>query len=120
MKKRMYRARRRMNRVITELSHALLMAGGQEIDLHLSREEGGLRLHLEGDFQAEHQTAMERMAKLLQPLVRDPALVETYGELTGEDQYTEQGEIALVGQMLDESRVVVEPGRVKMELYLAY
>ena len=63
---------------------------------------------------------MERMAKLLQPLVRDPALVETYGELTGEDQYTEQGEIALVGQMLDESRVVVEPGRVKMELYLAY
>ena len=119
MKKRMYRARRRMNRVISELSHALLMAGGQEIDLHLSREEAGLRLRLEGDFHPEHQQVMERMAKLLQPLVRDPALVETYGELTGEDQYTEQGEIALVGQMLDESSVV-EPGRVRMNLYLAY
>ena len=46
--------------------------------------------------------------------------METYGELTGEDQYTEQGEIALVGQMLDESSVVVEPGRVRMNLYLAY
>lgn len=120
MKKRMYRARRRMNRVLSELSHAMLMAGGQEIDLRLTREEAGLRLRLEGDFQPEHQEEMERMAKLLQPLVRDPALVETYGELTGEDQYIEQGEIALVGQMLDESRVVVEPGRVKMNLYLAY
>lgn len=120
MKRRMYRARRRMNHVISELSHALLLAGGREIDLRLVREDDGLRLRLEGDFSPEHQRSMEHMAKLLQPLVRDPALVETYGELTGEDQYTEQGEIALVGQMLDESRVVVEPGRVKMELYLAY
>ena len=60
------------------------------------------------------------MAKLLQPAVRDPALVETYGELTGEEQYAEEGEIALVGHMLDESRVTVEPCRVKMNLYLAF
>lgn len=120
MKKRMYRARRRMNRVISELSHALLMAGGQEIILRLNREENGLRLRLEGDFDPENQHTMERMAKLLQPLVRDPALVETYDELTGEDQYTEEGEIALVGQMLDESKVTVTAGRVKMNLYLAY
>ena len=120
MKKRMHMARRRMNHIISELNHALLLAGGREIDLRLVREDDGLRLRLEGDFSPEHQRSMEHMAKLLQPLVRDPALVETYGELTGEDQYTEQGEIALVGQMLDESRVVVEPGRVKMELYLAY
>ena len=120
MKKRMYRARRRMNHVVAELSRALLMAGGTEIEMRLTREEAGLRLRLEGDFEPEHQRAMERMAKLLQPLVRDPALVETYGELMGEDQYTEQGEIALVGQLLDESRVVVEPGRVRMNLYLAY
>ena len=63
---------------------------------------------------------IERMASLLQPAVRNPALVETYWELAGEDQYTSDSEMALVGQMLDESRVVVEPGRVKMELYLAY
>ena len=120
MKRRIYRARRRMNQVLSELSHAMLMVGGREIHMHLSREEAGLRLRLEGDFQPEHQEDMERMAGLLQPLVRDPALVETYGELTGEDQYTEQGEIALVGQMLDESSVVVSPGRVRMDLYLAY
>ena len=120
MKRRMYRARRRMNHVISELSHALLLAGGREIDLRLVREDDGLRLHLEGDFQAEHQTAMERMAKLLQPLVRDPALVETYGELTGEDQYTEQGEIALVGQMLDRAQVELAGGQVRMDLYIAF
>lgn len=120
MKKRMYRTRRRMNHVVSELSHALLLAGGREIDLHLSREEEGLRLRVEGDFSPEHQSAMERMARLLQPVVRDPALVETYDELTGEDQYTDESEIALVGQMVDESKIVVEPGRVRMNLFLAF
>lgn len=113
MRKRIYRARRRMNDVTSELIHVLLMAGGQEIDMRLIREENGLRLHLEGDFSPEHQRAMEHMAKLLQPLIRDPALAETYGDLTGEDQYTDEGEIALVGHMLDESKVTVEPGLVK-------
>ena len=51
---------------------------------------------------------------------RDPALVETYGELPGEDQYSEESELALVGQMVDESRVVVETGRVRMNLFLAF
>lgn len=120
MKKRMHLARRRMNHILSELNHALLLAGCREIELRLIREEAGLRLRIRTEFAPENRQVMERMASLLQPAVRDPALVETYGELTGEDQYTEQGEIALVGQMLDESRVVVEPGRVKMELYLAY
>ncbi|MCI9431232.1 MAG: hypothetical protein K2P15_01855 [Oscillospiraceae bacterium] len=120
MKRRMYRARRRMNHVISELSHALLLAGGREIDLRLVREDDGLRLHLEGDFTPEHQRSMEHMAKLLQPLVRDPALVETYGELPGEDQYSEESELSLVGQMVDRSAVTVEPGRVRMDLFLAY
>lgn len=120
MKRRIYRARRRMNHVVSELYHVLLMAGGRDIHLHLTREDNGLRLRLEGDFLPEHQQAMERMAKLLQPAVRDPALVETYGELTGEEQYSGEGEIALVGHMLDESQVTVEPGRVKMNLYLAF
>lgn len=120
MKKRIYRARRRMNRMISELSHILLMSGGQEINMKLTREETGLRLRLEGDFSPDHQREMERMAKLLQPLVRDPALVETYGELTGEEQYSDEGEIALVGHMLDESRVSVDQGRVRMNLFLAF
>ena len=58
MKKRMYRARRRMNHVISELSHVLLMAGGQEISLRLTREENGLRLHLEGDFHNRGKRAV--------------------------------------------------------------
>lgn len=120
LKRRIHRTRRRMNHVMNELSHALLLAGGRDIDLHLTREETGLRLRLEGDFLPEHQQAMERMAKLLQPAVRDLALVETYGELMGEEQYSDEGEIALVGHMVDESRVVVGPGKVRMEMYLAF
>ena len=120
MKRRMYRARRRMNHVISELSHALLLAGGREIDLRLVREDDGLRLRLEGDFSPEHQRSMEHMAKLLQPLVRDPALVETYGELPGEDQYSEESELALVGQMLDRAHVALEGEQVRMDLYIAF
>lgn len=113
-------ARRRMNHVLSELSNALLLAGGRQIDLQLLREENGLRLRMEGDFAPEHQQGMERMARLLQPEVRDPALVETYWELAGGDQYTSESELALVGQMLSQAAVEVAEGRVRMDLYLAF
>lgn len=119
MKKRIM-TRRRMNHIISELSNALLLAGGRQIDLHLLREENGLRLRIEGDFSPEHQRGMEHMARLLQPRVRDLALVETYWELAGGDQYTSESELALVGQMLDASVVEVAAGHVKMDLYLAF
>ena len=120
MKKRMYRARRRMNHVVNELSHALLLAGSREIDMRLTKEDNGLRLHMESAFSPEHQRHMEHMANLLQPVFRDPAVVETDGELPGEAQSSEESELALVGQMVDASRVSVQPGRVEMELFLAF
>ena len=120
MKKHMYRARRRMNHVVSELSHALLLAGSNEINMRLTREESGLRLHMESAFSPDHQRRMEHMAKLLQPKFRDPAVVEAYGELPGEDQYSEESELALVGQMEDASRVTVQTGRVEMDLFLAF
>lgn len=120
MKRRMYRARRRMNHVISELSHVLLQAGSREIHMDLIREENGLRLRLEGTYDAGHHPEMEHMAHLLQPKVRDPALVETYWELTGEDQYTEESEMSLVGQMVDGSKVKVENGQVWIDLFLAF
>ena len=78
MKKRMHMARRRMNHVVSELNHAMLLAGCRELNLRLVREEEGLRLHIQGGFAPENRTMVERMAALLQPAVRDPALVETY------------------------------------------
>ena len=119
MKKRIM-TRRRMNHVISELSNAMLLAGGRQIDMHLLREENGLRLRIEGDFSPEHQRGMELMARLLQPKVRDPALVETYWELAGGDQYTSESELALVGQMLDAAVVDVSEGHVRMDLYIAF
>lgn len=120
MKKRMHMARRRMNHIISELNHALLLAGCREIDLRLIREEAGLRLMMEASFSPEHRSAMERMSALLQPAVRDPALVETYWELAGEDQYTSDSEMALVGQMLDRTRVELAGSQVKLDLYVAF
>ena len=121
MKKRMHMARRRMNHIISELNHALLLAGCREIVLRLIREEGGLRLYLEGNFVApEALPGIERMASLLQPAVRNPALVETYWELAGEDQYTSDSEMALVGQMLDRAQVELAGGQVRMDLYIAF
>lgn len=120
MKKRMNLARRRMSLVISELNHVLLLAGGREIELRLTREDSGLRLRVQGDFAQDHLHEIERMSTLLQPAVRDPALVETYWELAGGNQYTGDSELALVGQMLDTSEVVVEGNQVRMNLYLAF
>ena len=120
MKKRMHLARRRMNHILSELNHALLLAGCRGIELRLMREEAGLRLRIRTEFAPENRQVMERMASLLQPAVRDPALVETYWELAGEDQYTSDSEMSLVGQMLDGAQVEIGPGEVRMELYLAF
>lgn len=120
MKKRMNMARRRMNHIISELNHALLLAGCREILLRLIREETGLRLNIEAAVAPEALPVIERMASLLQPAVRNPALVETYWELAGEDQYTSDSEMALVGQMLDQAHVALENGQVHMNLYIAF
>ena len=112
--------RRKMNHIIDELYTALFLAGGKEVDLHLIKEEAGLRLLVRGDFDPVHRHHMERMAEVLQPAVRNPALVETYWELAGGDAYTSDSELSLVGQMLDEAQVQVGEDQVEMALYLAF
>lgn len=120
MKRNAHMARRRMSHVIDELYTALFRLGGKEVDMQLRREETGLRLLLRGDFPPESRRQVERMAEMLQPAVRNCALVEAYWELAGGDQYTSDSELSLVGQMLDEARVDVGEGEVKMDLYLAF
>ena len=118
--KHMHMARRKMSHIIDELYTAFFHAGGREVDIHLIRETEGLRLLVSGDYTPEHQHMMESMAEMLQPDVRNPALVEAYWELAGGDQYTSDSELNLVGQMLDRAEVTLHDGRVEMDLYLAF
>lgn len=120
MKKHMHMARRKMSHVIDELYTAMFRAGGKDVDLHLTREENGLRLRVSGDYAPEHRHTMERMVEMLQPELRNPALVEAYWELAGGDQYTSDSELNLVGQMLDEAKVELGESRVEMDLYLSF
>ena len=112
-------ARRKMSHIIDELYTAFFRAGGREVELRLLREMEGLRLQVVGDYAPENQHMMESMAELLQPEVRNPALVEAYWELAGGDQYTSDSELNLVGQMLDSASVELRDGKVIMDLYLA-
>ena len=75
MKKRMYRARRRMNHVIRELSHALLLAGRKALDMRLPKEENGLRLPMDSALSTEHQRHMEHMATLIPTKFRYPPVL---------------------------------------------
>ena len=108
-----------MSHIIDELYTAFFRAGGREVELRLLRETEGLRLQVVGDYAPENQHMMESMAELLQPEVRNPALVEAYWELAGGDQYTSDSELNLVGQMLDSASVELRDGKVIMDLYLA-
>ena len=120
MKKRMSMARRKMSHVIDELYTALFLMGGREVNLRIVKEAEGLRLLVRGDFAPEHREHMENLRALLSPAVRNPALVGAYWELAGRDQYTSDGELALVGQMLDGAEVSVGESQVEMRLYLAF
>ena len=118
--KHMHMARRKMSHVIDELYTSLFRAGGKEVDLHLIRENDGLRLLVSGDYAPESQHMMERMAEMLQPELRNPALVEAYWELAGGDQYTSDSELNLVGQMLSSAEVELTDGEIRMDLYMEF
>ena len=116
----MHMARRKMSHIIDELYTAFFRAGGKEVEIHLYREPGGLRLDVIGDYAPENRHVMETMAEMLQPELRDPALVEAYWELAGGDQYTSDSELNLVGQMLDSASVELRDDKVIMDLFLAF
>lgn len=113
-------ARRKMRRVVDEIYNALLLAGGTEMDLSLRREEDGLRLRVEGNFDPQRRREMDKMADLLQPAVRNPAMVEEFWALTGGDRFTGDSELALVGQIADSASVEVGEDRISMELYIGF
>ena len=119
-KKHVHMARRRMNHVIDELYTALFRAGGKEVNLHLVKEEDGLRLFVKGDYSPEHRHEMERMAEMLHPAVRDMGMVEAFWELAGGDQYTSDSELSLVGQIIDSAEVTLKESEVEMELYISF
>ena len=118
--KHLHLARRKMGHILDEIYTALLHYGSEEVDLRIVREANGLRLFVSGDFNDEYLEDIERMGELLQPAVRSAAMVEEYWELAGEDQYTSESEMALVGQMADEAELTTEGNKVHIELFVAY
>ena len=119
MKQRHPQARQKMSRVIDEIGAALFSCGATEVSLRLKKEPEGLRLLVQSDYTAEHRLKLERLSKLLQPEIRDPALAETFWELAGADLAHDTSELALVGQILDGAHVAIEDAGVSMDLFVA-
>ena len=118
--KHLHLARRKMGHILDEIYTALLHYGSEEVDLRIVREAEGLRLFVKADFHDEYMEDIERMGELLRPAVRSPAMVEEYWELAGEDSYSSESEMALVGQMADDANLSVDGSKVEIELYVAY
>ena len=118
--KHLHLARRKMGHILDEIYTALLHYGSEEVDLKILRESEGLRMFVKADFHDEYREEIERMGELLQPAVRSPAMVEEYWELAGEDRYSSESEMALVGQMADQANLIIEGSQVNIELFVAY
>jgi len=118
--KHLHLARRKMGHIIDEIYTSLLRFGSEEVELRIVRESDGLRLFVQSDFNSANLEDILRMGELLQPAVRSEAMVEMFWELAGEDQYSSESEMALVGQIADEAALTVEGQRVEIELFVAY
>ena len=105
--------------VFDEIGAALFACGATEVSLRLKKEPEGLRLLVQSDYTAENRPKLERLSKLLQPEIRDPALAETFWELAGADLAHDTSELALVGQILDGAHVAIEDAGVSMDLFVA-
>ena len=73
MKQRHPQARQKMSRIIDEIGAALFACGATEVSLRLKKEPEGLRLLVQSDYTTENRPKLERLSKLLQPEIRDPA-----------------------------------------------
>lgn len=118
--KHLHLARRKMGHIIDEIYTALLHYGSREVDLNIVREDKGLYLLVDSNFEPEHLHHVKRMAELLQPEVRSPAMVEMYWELAGEDRYSSDSEMSLVGQIADEAAVAIDGNRVHIKIFVKY
>ena len=118
MKQRNPQTRQKMSRVIDEIGAALFACGASEVSLRLKKEPEGLRLLVQGNYTPENRPKLERLAKLLQPEIRDPALAQTFWELAGADLADDTSELALVGQILDDASVTLTDDSVEMELFV--
>lgn len=118
--KHLHLARRKMGHIIDELYTALLHYGSEEVSLRILRQKDGLKLLVDGDFNPDYREKILRMGKLLNPEVRSPAMVEMYWELAGEDLYTSDSELSLVGQMADEASLAIDGEKVHIELLVRY
>lgn len=118
--KHLHLARRKMSRIIDEIYTALLHYGSEDVNLRIVRETEGLRLKVQADFDPAYRKKIERMGELLQPAVRSAAMVEMYWELAGEDQYSSESEMSLVGQMANDASLTIDEQKVNIELFVAY
>lgn len=119
MKQRHPQARQKMSRVIDEIGAALFACGATEVSLRLKKEPEGLRLLVQGDYLPGQPPEARAAGKALPAEIRDPALAETFWELAGADLAHDTSELALVGQILDDARVVLGEQSVEMELFVA-
>jgi len=118
--KHLHLARRKMGHIVEEIYTALIRGGGEEVQLRICREEEGLRLYAQADFLEVNRRFMERMGEVLQPPVRNSALVQEFWELAGGDQYTTDSELNLVGHMVDDASLSIEGNCVNVELFVSF
>lgn len=111
--------RQKMSRIIDELGIALFYAGAHEVGFQVKKEPDGMRLLVQADYDPAHRAQLETLSRLLQPEIRDPALAETYWELTGIDLEAGTSELSLVGQILDDAHITLTQERIEMELFVA-
>ena len=118
--KHFHLARRKMGHIIDEVYTTLLHYGSGEVDLRIVREADGMRMFARSDFDPDYLEEIERMGELLQPDVRSEAIVEMFWELAGEDPYTGESKLSLIGQMADDTVFTIEGQNVSIEIFVAY
>ena len=118
--KHFHLARRKMGHIIDEVYTTLLHYGSGEVDLRIVREADGMRMFAKSDFDPDYLEEIERMGELLQPAVRSAAIVEMFWELAGEDPYTGESKLSLIGQMADDVAFTIGDQNVSIEIYIAY
>ncbi len=112
----MIHERRKLTKIVEELSIFFFSVGASKMNSGISYEKDLAVITFSSDFQPEYRKKVADLDKYLHE-PKNAGMEDIYWELAGSGDPGEPGELLLLGMMIDRAEVTVGDGHAELTLY---
>ena len=107
---------KKVGKIIEELTMFFFSVGAEHIQTGIDRQDNRVVITMESDYAPDCEYGLHRLKEYLNEPKND-GMEDIYWELAGTGDPGESNQLLLVGMMLDQAEVEIEPKKVKLKLY---